>query len=237
MKPHVICHMLSPLDGRLRVDSWAPTGSPWREPLLAEYQRLHEAFAADAWFVGTTTMEDFATGEPAAAREAAASPPERPWHVADATARRFAIAIDRHARLHWSRPTADEGHVVVVLGASTPDAHLAELAAAGVSYLVMPADEIDLAAMLAQLHDRLGIRTMLLEGGAKMNGAFLKAGLVDEISLLLWPAIDGRSGGPAIFEAGDASVGPMLALELSAATPLPSGAVHLQYRVARRGGD
>jgi riboflavin biosynthesis pyrimidine reductase len=233
LKPHVICHMLSPLDGRLMVDSWAPPGSAQRSALLDDYQRLHTAFAADAWLAGTTTMEDFATGA-AAPAPSLASPPARPWHVADARARRFAIAIDRHARLHWKSPMADEGHVVVVLAASVPDAHLAELAAAGVSYLVMPADEIDLGAMLAELHDRLGIRKLLLEGGAKINGAFLEAGLVDEISLLLCPAIDGRTGGAAIFETGDTSVGPLLALTLSAATPLPSGAVHLRYGVARR---
>jgi riboflavin biosynthesis pyrimidine reductase len=233
MRPVVICHMLSPLDGRLLTEPWAPEGSPARKALLDEYQRLHDAFAADAWLAGTTTMEDFATGGPAAGASAVKAP-ERPWHVADANAKRFAVTIDRHARLHWSSPTADEGHVVVVLAASVDDGHLAELAAAGVSYLVMPSDEIDLAAMLEQLNRRLGIRKLLLEGGAKINGAFLKAGLVDEISLLLWPAIDGRTGGPAIFETGAESLGPRLALALSSATPLASGAVHLQYRVRAR---
>ena len=233
MKPTVICHMLSPLDGRLLTEPWAPKDGPMRQPLLDEYQRLHEAFEPDAWLVGTTTMEDFARGAKAAGPETG-TPPERPWHVADRDARRFAVAIDRHARLHWSSPTADDGHVVVVLAASVGDDHLAELAAAGVSYLVMPSDEIDLGAMLEQLDARLGIRKVLLEGGAKMNGAFLKAGLVDEISLLLWPAIDGKTGGAAIFETGDESLGPRLALELSSARPLASGAVHLQYRVTPR---
>jgi hypothetical protein len=39
----------------------------------------------------------------------------------------------------------------VVLGAAVADAHLAELAAAAVSYLVMPDDDIDLGAMLVNL--------------------------------------------------------------------------------------
>lgn len=231
MRPHVICHMLSPLDGRLLVDSWAPAGSRVRDELLAEYQRLHEAFEPDAWLVGVTTMADFANAEAKSEPSGAATPPPRPWHVAKPDAPRFAVTIDRHARLHWKNGTADDGHVVVVLLSSVPDAHLGELVASGVSYLVMPAVEIDLAAMLSELHDRLRIRTLLLEGGGVFNGVFLKAGLVDEISLLLWPAIDGTSGSPAIFETGQESVGPRLKLSLAGATPLPSGAVHLQYRV------
>ena len=111
---------------------------------------------------------------------------------------------------------ADKGHVVVVLGTSVCDAHLTELAASGVSYLVMPDDEIDLDAMLATLGERLGIRRLLLEGGAKLNGAFLKAGLVDEVSLLLCPAIGGKSGTPAIFEMGEDEAVPQELALLSA---------------------
>lgn len=231
MKPYVICHMVSPLDGRLLVDGWAPKDGPLRKPILDEYQRLHEAFDADAWLAGTTTMEDFAADKPSGAHASPATP-ERPWHVADKEARKFAIGIDRHGRLHWDKPTADEGHVVVVLGKSVPDAHLAELVAAGVSYLVMPDDEIDIDAMLESLHEKLGIQTLLLEGGAKVNGAFLKAGAVDEISLLVCPAIDGTTGGAAIFETGDTGVGPQLTLELIGAQPLAGGTVHLRYRVS-----
>jgi riboflavin biosynthesis pyrimidine reductase len=232
-KPHVICHMLSPLDGRLLVDSWAPEGSPLRQSVLDEYQKLHEAFNADAWLVGTTTMEDFATGKKAAGGGAPSQAAERPWHVADPQARKFAIGIDRHGRLHWDSNIADGGHVVVVLGRSVPDSHLAELVAAGVSYLVMPDDEIDIVGMLEALGERLGIKTVLLEGGAKVNGAFLKAGAVDEVSLLVCPAIDGASGQPAIFETGETGVGPQLRLELIGAQPLLANTVHLRYRVGR----
>jgi len=41
---------------------------------------------------------------------------------------------------------------------------------------------------------------LLLEGGGHINGAFLQAGLVDEVSLLLVPGIDGRHEVPAVFD-------------------------------------
>lgn len=233
MKPHVICHMMSPLDGRLLVDEWAPEGSTLQEAMLAEYQRIHDGFAADAWLAGTKTMTEFATGQ-AAPAASGDSQPERPWHVTDPAAKRYAIAIDRHAKLHWDTPTADNAHVVVVLTASVADSHLAELTAAGVSYVVMPGNDIDLAEVLNAIGEKLGIKTLLLEGGATINGAFLKAGLVDEISLLLCPAIDGKSGSPAIFEAGDEGLGQKLQLKLVSAKPGAHDTVHVQYQVVAR---
>lgn len=229
-RPLVICHMLAPLDGRLLVDHWAPDGSALQKTALDQYQRLHGEFDADAWLAGTNTMEDFAKGQPAAKPDTSAAP-DRAWHLADRQARKFAIAIDRHGRLHWHQPTADDGHVVVILGKSVPEAHLAELVACGVSYLVMPQDDLDARAVLEELHERLPIRKLLLEGGAKINGAFLKAGVVDEVSLLLCPAIDGTTGSPTIFETGSTGVGKSLALELIDAQPLAGGTVHLRYRV------
>jgi riboflavin biosynthesis pyrimidine reductase len=232
MKPHIICHMMSPLDGRLVVESWAPDGSTLNKNMIAEYERIHAELGGHGWIAGTETLKEFATGKPGTAASTDDTP-ARPWHQADAEARYFAIAIDRHAKLHWDSPTADKGHVVVVLGASVDDAHLRELTAVGVSYFVMPDDDIDLAAMLDELNTRLGIEQLLLEGGGTINGAFLKAGLVDEVSLLLCPAIDGSSGSPAIFDAGDDGLSASPTLELVSATPGAHNSCHLRYRVAK----
>jgi riboflavin biosynthesis pyrimidine reductase len=226
--------MMSSLDGRLDVGSWAPEGQALYKGTTTEYQRIHKQFEADAWLAGTNTMKEF-TGDIAATRQAprdngSRGTPARPFHLANEEARYFAIAIDRKGKLHWAESTADEGHLVVILGASVPDEHLAELRSTGISYLVMQGDDIDLAAMLEQLGSRLPIRKLLLEGGAKMNGAFLKAGLVDEISLLLCPAIDGKTGASTIYEAGESGAGHP-ELSIIAATPGPFDTCHLRYRV------
>jgi len=51
---------------------------------------------------------------------------------------------------------------------------------------------VDLAQAVSLLGQHFGIRRLLLEGGGHINGAFLEAGLVDELSLLVVPGIDGR---------------------------------------------
>jgi 5-amino-6-(5-phosphoribosylamino)uracil reductase len=45
-----------------------------------------------------------------------------------------------------------------------------------------------------------GFEAILLTGGAGINGTFLKAGLIDEISVLTHPAVDGLAGVQTIFE-------------------------------------
>ncbi len=54
----------------------------------------------------------------------------------------------------------------------------------------------------------------MLEGGGRINGAMMRAGLVDEVSLLVAPVVDGRMGTPAVFDVnGDDTAFQRLALQ------------------------
>jgi riboflavin biosynthesis pyrimidine reductase len=86
---------------------------------------------------------------------------------------------------------------------------------------------------VALLGEHFGIRTLLLEGGGRINGAFLEAGLVDELSLLLVPGIDGRREVPAVFDGVNPSRTLAVALELKSVERRPKGALWLRYEVVR----
>lgn len=230
-KPHVICHMMSSLDGRLDTEAWSSTSGVSPGDRAAEYERVHEELGADAWLSGRVTMAEFATSE--AHPPSKVGKPERPHHFVQRDADGYAIAVDTSGKLHWTGGDIDGDHVVVLLGADVSDAHLAELAEDGVSYIVSDAAEIDLAVALETLLTKLGIKRLLLEGGAGINGAFLKAGLVDEISLLLFPAIDGHTGTKAIFEGGKGGLADAVSLKLSSVEQGEAGSVHLRYAVTQ----
>ncbi len=54
----------------------------------------------------------------------------------------------------------------------------------------------------------------MLEGGGRINGSMLREGLVDEVSLLVAPVVDGRIGMPAVFDVDGEDIAPFrLALE------------------------
>jgi riboflavin biosynthesis pyrimidine reductase len=71
------------------------------------------------------------------------------------------------------------------------------------SYIFAGNSDLDLALILDILNRELGVKRLLLEGGGGANGAFLRAGLVDELHLILCPAVDGAKGAPSIFDSAD----------------------------------
>jgi len=94
-----------------------------------------------------------------------------------------------------------------VLTETVSDAYLTGLRDDGVSYIFAGAQELDLGRALDILNRELGIKRLEVNGGGLTNGAFLRAGLIDEISLAIFPAVDGTRGA-AVFDPGEAAEGP-----------------------------
>ncbi len=229
MKPHVICHMIASLDGSLHPSrcTTSPDGS--RSGWSDIYEEIHRAFEADAWLVGRVTMAEMSKAGPHAPAQYSAV--ARPYHVATRGSGRYAIALDPAGKLHFAKAEVNGDHAVVLLGRDVPDRHLAELAADGVSYIVAEAATIDLAATLDVLGRELGIKLLLLEGGATINGAFFAAGLVDELSLVVAPILEGRVGVQSFVAFGEIGLAGKVQLSLRSCETLASGLVHLRYRV------
>ncbi len=98
----------------------------------------------------------------------------------------------------WGELRGDR--LITILSSCVSDEYLTTLRDTGVSYILAATDDVDLAAVMQQLDSRFGVRTLMLEGGAGLNGAMLQAGLVDEISVLVAPVVDGRSGIATLFD-------------------------------------
>jgi len=69
--------------------------------------------------------------------------------------------------------------------------------AAGVAVFVSGGDSCDLAAVLRELTSR-GVRQLLVEGGATVIGAFIEAGWVDELELVLFPIVIGEASAASL---------------------------------------
>ena len=231
MKPHVICHMAASLDGRTLSSRWRPEGVA----AGGLFERLHEELAGDAWLVGRVTGQEFAKGKVYPARTNKAFPREAWFARRDAKA--YGIVLDAHGRIAWGRSDIGGDPIVVVLSERVADAHLAGLRDEGVSYIFAGEAELDLALALDTVNRELGVKRLLLEGGGAANGAFLRAGLVDEISLILCPAVDGAKGAPSVFDSGESEAGrpaPIQTMVLESSQVLDGGAVWLRYRLRNR---
>lgn len=198
-RPHIVCHMVVSLDGKV-------TGSFLFEPPCAQateaYYRLHRQWQADGFICGRVTMEESFTGgwypdvsqyEPMEKRED---------HVVCGGGF-YAVAFDPRGRLGWRSPYIEDpdedpgyhgARIVEVLSRQVDGRYLSYLEDKGISYLFAGEDSVDVKTALIKLKKLLGCRTLLLEGGSLINGAFQRAGAVDELSLVVAPTVaDGQS--------------------------------------------
>lgn len=227
MKPYVICLMHASLDGRTHPSRWRPkgAGTDW-------FETIHDELGGDAWVIGRVTGSEFARGKPYPGTTSQRIPREN-W-LARRDTKTYGVVLDAHGKIGWGRSDIGGDPIVVVLTESVSDSHLAGLRSEGVSYIFAGKSEIDLALTLDVLSRELGVKRLLVEGGGVANGAFLRAGLIDEFNLILSPAIDGASGAPFVFDSAEADGdkrAPLTAMTLESTRDLGGGVLLLRYLI------
>ena len=224
-RPHVICHMVPSIDGRIVTGGWELGGA-----VHTEYECTAKTFGADAWIIGRISMEPYAGRAKLPARRSREHI-ARTDHVAPHDAHTYAIAIDPSGKLRWRASDIDGEHVITVLTEAVSDRTLAFLRARGVSYVFGGKRAIDVERVLEKLHALFGIERLLLEGGGTINGSFHAADVIDEISVLVAPVVDGNTGTPTLFDAR--RVVPARPYTLVSVTKRAGGLVWLRYRRER----
>ncbi|GAB6843152.1 riboflavin biosynthesis pyrimidine reductase [Methylorubrum rhodinum] len=228
-RPTTVCHMTTSVDGRIKVRRWTTVDAD------SHYEAIHEKLGGDAWMCGRITMQGYADSAEPLPEIPGEEPVSREDHVARRDALGYAVALDARGAMDWgARNDITGDHVVVVTTGQVSDDRLRRLRAGGQSYIIAGEREVDFSLALRKLKALFGIERLLIEGGGRINGSLLKAGLIDELSLLLAPAVDGVAGTPALFdfdgEEAD-SMGSRLRLTRTACEPFDDGTVWLRYRV------
>lgn len=138
------------------------------------------------------------------------------------------IVFDGRGRVEWSQT---QGLVVVTRRDVSPSYQEQLRAKAVETVLAGTGAHVDLDDALAQLYAR-GFRRLALNGGGAINGAFLRAGLVDEAIVVWEPLLVGGTTTPTLFDAPDLDApADLLPLELVAASPGGGGTVVAHYRI------
>src|SRR5215475_8783472 len=228
MKPYVICHMNMSIDGRIWGSRWRPT----ENRMAGLFERIHEQLGNGSWLIGRVTGSEYAKAQSYPTQTAETYLRESWFARRDAAA--YGIALDARGKIAWGRSDIGGDPIVAVLTEKASDAHLAGLRGDGISYIFAGRDKLDLAMALDILNRELGIDRLLLEGGGKSNGSFLRAGLIDEISLAVCPVVDGARGGPHVFDSNNdesEARAPLTGMSLISSEVLEGGAVWLRYRL------
>lgn len=110
-----------------------------------------------------------------------------PWVVVDSKA----ILKDK---LHYFRRSEYCGDLAVLVAGNTCPEYLDYLAARNYDYFVSGEERVDLEKAVEWIASHYQLDTVMVDSGSALTNAMLNRGLVDEISLLILPAIVGQSG-------------------------------------------
>jgi riboflavin biosynthesis pyrimidine reductase len=212
------------VDGRIVVDKWKVDS----DVVTAAYEGAAEQLDGDAWNIGRVSMEPYAGKSKVPKRPRGSTKIARADFVADPQATSFAIAVDPSGKLTWRQGAIDDEHVITVLTEKVSDDYLAFLQARGVSYVFAGKKDVNLLLALRKLRALFGVERLLLEGGGAINGTFLDAGLIDELSVVIMPIADGSMGTATLFDAPKAK-GRGRPLKLLTHEIRPGGVVWLRY--------
>ncbi|HTR40560.1 MAG TPA: dihydrofolate reductase family protein [Pseudomonadales bacterium] len=231
MRPYVICHMCTSLDGRIIGDRWGKLPGYRHESQL--FETTAASFGIGAWLVGTTTMDEF-DGRKGKLPRAKEIIPRRDY-IANPKAKTLGIGADAKGVLRFQNNEVGGDHVVLLVTDRASNDYLAHLQAAGVSYLFCGKVKLNLPMALKKLGSAgtFGLRKLMLQGGGAFNGAMLQAGLVDEISHITVPVADGGEDVATMFDGG-LSRQAAAKLRLFSHKILPGGAVWCRYKVTAR---
>jgi len=197
----VDCGLMEAAACELNIGFFARMGRniPWvRSKVAASLDgRTALANGASKWITGEAARQDVQHWR---ARSCAvltgigtvlADDPQLNVRSAGAIRQPLRVVLDSRLRMPATARILGGGNVMVYT-ASQDAGKRASLEQAGATVIVLPdaSGRVDLKAMLRDLAVR-GVNEVLAEGGAKLNGALLQAGMVDELVLYLAPQLLG----------------------------------------------
>ena len=230
-RPKIICHILQSVDGNIDGDFFT---LPELSPAYRAFSRIREEYACDAVISGATTAAEIYRGRfvdnlPTSSERW----PRTDWKARQAD--RYAVVIDGTGSVRWESGSVERRgeklHVIVVLQENASDAYISHLRKAGVSYIFAGKDSVDLPLAARKLKELFGIQSLLLSGGGVVDWSFLQAGLIDEISLVIPPVIDGGVRLPSAFDDSPLAAGHApVAVSLVDAEKLEGDTIRLRYK-------
>lgn len=193
MKPYIISHMMMSVDGRIDCPMVAQISGE-------EYYTALDSFGISSKLSGrvTAALECAAVREEMQADTNAALGSESVHKETESE--EYTIVVDTHGRLQISSGEAGGHPLLVIMSENVSESHLEMLRKNHVSWIATGKGRINLQRAMEILGEQFGVKRLIIVGGGNINGGFLEVGLVDEVSVMMAPGIDGRKGETAVFD-------------------------------------
>lgn len=192
IRPYIVCHMVASIDGRIDCSMVDKISGD-------EYYETLEKLDCPTLLEGRVTMEHYnARKELFIANDPTPFGKTTVYKAVESD--EYIVAVDTHGRLRWPASEIDGVPLICIVSEQVSQEYLEMLRNEKISYICVGHNAIDLTSAMKILRMEFGVERMAVLGGGHINGGFLGAGLIDEVSLLLAPGIDGRKGQTALFD-------------------------------------
>lgn len=223
MKPYVICHMVASIDGRIDCSMVDKISGE-------EYYTALEQLDCPSLLEGRVTMEHYnAAKEPFVPTEY--EPVGQPSVYIAEESDAYMVSVDTLGHLRWNSNRIDDVPLVCIVSERVSKEYLEMLRKQGISWIAVGNENIDLDTAMNILYEQFHVKRLALLGGGHINGGFLQAGLLDEVSLLVAPGIDGRKNGTAVFDGIVGMENLPIHLHLTGLERLGNDVIWLRYRL------
>lgn len=124
------------------------------------------------------------------------------------------------------------GRVVIFTTPRTSNEQLEFLRSQNAQVFVHAGERVDLRAMMQTLHE-LGVRRLMVEGGATLNFELIRLGLADELSAYVAPMIFGGETAPTLAAGSGLERSAAVRLQLIHVEGWDDGGVLLKYKISQ----
>lgn len=222
-RPYIICHMMISIDGRIDC---AMTS---KLPGVDDYYTTLDEINVPTTVSGRVTAEL----EMAESGEFVSKNKEvygKEGFSKKTNADGYEIVVDTKGKLLWPNASGMDKPYLIITSTNVTKEYLEYLDNQNISWIACGYDSVDLVKAVEILAEEFNVERMGIVGGPKINTAFLKAGLLDEISILIGAGIDGRGGMPTVFDGLDMDCD-VTRLKLIDVEKFDSNAVWIRYKV------
>ena len=220
-KPYIICYMMMSIDGR--IDCAMTEKLPGDE-----YYKILESFKTPSSLYGRVTAE-LEMALPGKFSSKMNSPLNKEDFYKAISSDGYEIIVDSHGTLLWEDQINEEKPLLIITTEKVNKEYLNYLKEKHISWIACGKDKINLKRACEILKNEFNVDKMVVLGGGHINGSFLEANLLDEISVLIGSGVDGREGMCSVFD-GLSMDSEVKRLKLEKVESFDSGAVLIRYK-------
>lgn len=224
-KPYIICHMMMSIDGRISCNMTSKLNG------VENYYTILNSLNTPSTLSGYNTSKD----------EMGSNGIFKPLNKTNilnidtyskkVVTNSYEIIIDRLGTLLWDNYVLDKNNkpLLIITSNSVNKEYLSYLDTLNISYISVGNNHnIDLVKAMDILFNIFNVSRLAVVGGGKINASFLSSNLIDELSILIGPGVDGRINQPSLFDGLDIN-NDIIKLKLKSIKSYNDGSIYVRY--------